>query len=356
MANVMQASSAPEFSSPEEWFHNLATRYVEVQIYFHLNQCGVFQKLKSISDPTHIASDLNLDERILRTLLEYVANVGNLLEIHDDDAVHITDFGHSVLNRYSKTNGEMTTYNMFDVRTGAWGPVWHNLGKMLRKESIYGQDFSRSGNFAADGLFKLAAPLISTVQETVELFEATTIVEIGPTSGLLAQLASIKSINGIRLLGLDVKQESLDDARNLADERGNNDIQWLRGDVNEPENWIDRISDGERVLYFSCHFHEFLSHGRPRLESALSKIHNAATTVGTLILEQPRLEQEDKNSVDPTKWLYAQSNVLIHHLIKNAKILSSNEWEEFLRSTGCKSIQVKPTNAYGFNGYVGKVN
>ncbi len=354
MGDRIEPRDTPEFTSPEEWFHNLATRYVEVQIYFHLNQCGVFQELQNPVKTDKIAAVLNLDERILHTLLDYAANVGDILEQDEEQQFRLTEFGARVLDRYSKKNGDQISYNMFDVRTGAWGPVWNNLGEMLKNNLEYGVDFVRSGNFAADGLFKLAAPLGPSVKQAATSLDATAIVEIGPTSGLLAQLSTNPDNGEFKYVGLDVKQESLDDARKLADARGENQIEWLLGNVNNPENWIDKLDNHQSVLYFSCHFHEFLSHGQEKLEEALTIINNRANTCGTLVLEQPRLNKDDRNLVPPTKWLYAQSNVLIHHLIKNAKILDTDEWNSFLRKSGCHDVSVESTRGYGFSAFVGQ--
>src|SRR6218665_2255965 len=109
------------------------------------------------------------------------------------------------------------------------------------------------------------------------------------------------------------------------------------------------------VLYFSCHFHEFLSHGQARVEQALQVLTAQPQTAGILALEQPRLESEQRADTTPTRWLYAQSNVLIHHLIKNARILTGAQWQELLRRGGCSAVRVEPTRGFGFSAYVDAV-
>jgi hypothetical protein len=116
---------------------------------------------------------------------------------------------------------------------------------------------------------------------------------------------------------------------------------------------MDALAQDARVMYFSCHFHEFLSHGTGVVERALRELTAATNTAGILALEQPRLEPELREGTSSTQWLYAQSNVLIHHLIKNARILYGAEWEELLRNGGCGDVWVEETKGFGFNAYVG---
>ncbi len=353
----MEGTGAQEastgFADPQEWFHRLATHYVEAQIYFHLNQCGVFQKLQEGASAAAMAAALDLDERILQSLLDYVADVGDIASVDAEGVFRLTPFGQAVVARYSKVNGERVSYNMFDVRIGAWGPVWVNLGDMLRKTKAYGTDVHRTGEFAADGLFKLAAPLAEAVQRAADQLGATAIVELGPTSGILAQLACAPGGGKRRYAGVDIKPESLEAASRLARERGVDFIAWLYGNAFEPAAWMGTLHEEKRVLYFSCHFHEFLSHGVPLVEGALRELTAAPNTAGILALEQPRLEQELRDGSSPTRWLYAQSNVLIHHLIKNARILYGSEWQELLRRGGCSEVWVEGTRGFGFSAYIG---
>jgi SAM-dependent methyltransferase len=353
----MDATGALDASSgcsdPEEWFHRLATHYVEAQIYFHLNQCGVFQELSAGATAGELAVTLDLDERILQSLLEYAADVGEIICADSTGVFHLTSFGQAVTGRYRKVNGDRTTYNMFDVRVGAWGRVWVNLGEMLRKTKIYGVDLHRAGEFAADGLFKLASPLAEAVQRTADRLAATAVVELGPTSGILAQLAAVPGGDKRRYAGVDISPESLEFARRLARERGVDSISWHHGDVFEPAGWLEAFAQDRRVMYFSCHFHEFLSHGSAVLERALRELTAAPNTAGILALEQPRLAPEQRASTSSTRWLYAQSNVLIHHLIKNARILSGSEWQELLRKGGCGEVWVEDTKGFGFYAYIG---
>lgn len=343
--------AAPSSGDPETWFHCLATHYVEAQIYFHLNQCGAFRGLLDGATVPELAADLGLNGHVLQSLLEYAADVGEIVSAPVEGRFGLTPFGRTVVDRYGKMHGDRVIYNMFDVRVGAWGPVWTNLGELLRNTKTYGVDVHRAGDFAADGLFKLAGPLAATVDRAAATLGATTVVELGPTSGILAQLASSRGDR--RYVGIDVKQESLDWASRLAREQGIASISWRQGDVFAPADWAGDLARDGGVLYFSCHFHEFLSRGIPALEQALQAFTAQAATAGVLALEQPRPEHALRGKGSPTQWLYGQSNVLIHHLIKNARILYRQEWQDLLLKGGCSKVWEEQTRTFGFSAFIG---
>ncbi len=341
-------------TTPEQWFHQLATHYVEAQIYFHLNQSGVFGRLHAGATVSELASELQLDEHVLGCLLDYASNIGEIIRARPGGGFELTPFGHEVTTRYGRSNGDEQTYNIFDVRVGAWGPVWSGLGDMLRRSKAYGVDIHRAGEFAADGLFKLAAPLAGAVERIAQRVEATAVVEIGPTSGIMAMMASsAEGTRGRRYVGVDIKPQSLAFADRLARQRGVDAIEWIEGDLFQPDGWLCAVAEEQRVLYFSCHFHEFLSQGRPQVIDAVRALTAMTNTAGVMALEQPRLEPEQREQVSSPRWLYTQSNVLIHHLIKNARILSGLEWSDLLTEGGCSHVWTEETDGYAFNAYVG---
>jgi len=348
-------SSEPE-QNPEAWFHELATHYVEAQIYFHLNQAGVFERLPGGGSTAEIAAELELDAHVLGCLLEYAAAVGSVVRVREDGVFELTSFGHQVAERYGRSNGDAQTYNLFDVRVGAWGPVWSSLGAMLTKQQTYGVDFHRAGEYAADGLFKLAAPLAGAIDAIAGELEATTVVELGPTSGIMAMLASKPSGAARRYVGIDIKPESLAFADRLARQHGVDSIEWVEGDLFSPDSWLPRLENDRRVLFFSCHFHEFLAHGRSRVEAAMQTFNDQTNTAGVVALEQPCLDADEREGVSTARWLYTHSNVLIHHLIKNARILSGAQWHQLLLDGGSRHVWTEDTDGFGFSAYVGSTS
>jgi hypothetical protein len=338
---------------PETWFHSLATHYVEAQIYFHLNQAGVLGALRGAGLPgtsvSALAARLNLDEKILGVLCDYTANVGVLIERIGSN-YRISEFGERVLSRYQRVNGDQTTYNLFDVRIGAFGPVWGHLKPLLDQSITYGKELRRVGDYAADGLFKLAAPLAPNVQRVADRVSSHVVVEIGPTTGILAQLAET---NRDRVyVGVDIKSKSLRDAEAHASRRGVTGIRWVLGDLFEPQQWLASLPAGP-VLFFSAHFHEYLQHGRERVVGSIQRMAQHPGAAAIVMLEQPRLEPADRDAVSETRWLYSHSNVLIHHLIKNALILTDREWKQLLVDGGFSRVTLEETGGFAFTSYVG---
>ena len=69
-------------------------------------------------------------------------------------------------------------------------------------------------------------------------------------------------------------------------------------------------------------------------------------------IEQPRLEKETRRLISPARWLYSHSNILIHHLIKNGRILSRDEWTEIFKDGGAAAVDVRPTGYLEYQAYV----
>ena len=69
-------------------------------------------------------------------------------------------------------------------------------------------------------------------------------------------------------------------------------------------------------------------------------------------MEQPRIPPEARSEVGESTWLYSQSNVLIHHLIGNGRILSHDQWLELFVSAGCTLESCDPLGFLGYKMYV----
>jgi hypothetical protein len=64
------------------------------------------------------------------------------------------------------------------------------------------------------------------------------------------------------------------------------------------------------------------------------------------------LPAEDRSKVTDTLWLYSQSNVLIHHLIGNGRILSRDAWIDVGRRAGCSRVSDRPCNYLGYRAFL----
>ena len=54
----------------------------------------------------------------------------------------------------------------------------------------------------------------------------------------------------------------------------------------------------------------------------------------------------------PAVWSYHASNVLIHHLIDNGRILTRHEWLALFTGAGARIERISPTGFLGYNAYV----
>jgi len=338
--------------SPESWFHRRATSYVEAQILFHLNQAGVFRLLSETGEQTApaIAGALRLDASATDALLDYVFEVDELLERDQAHRYSLSEFGRRVLERFSTTTtAGAAAVNMFDVRVGAYGPVWQNLGAMLTQSGRYGHDFHREGRYAEDGVFKLAMRFWNSLIEHVEAPGVESLVEVGLTTGLIERLGERYPDHA--LYGLDRSQEAIDRSAARAATRAVTNVCWIQGDYFDPQSWCAAIDASRKGVLYSLHFHELMACGEERFVAVLRRLKEALPQWTVVAFEQPRLPHGDRATTPETLWLYAQSNILIHHLIGNGRILSRDAWIALGHEAGCRAVTDRECNYLGYRAF-----
>lgn len=340
--------------SPESWFHRRATFYVESQVLFHLNQAGVLKLLNLGGAHTalQIAESLQLETGATDALLDYVFEVDDLLDRDQENRYSLSEFGKKIVDRFSDMKAEAAdqSINMFDVRVGAYGPVWQNLGRMMSGDGRYGRDFHREGRYAENGVFKLAMKFWNSLIEHIEESGADRIVEVGLTTGLLEKLG--ERYPGHLLYGLDKSKRTIEHNAESALAKEIKNIRWIHNDYFDPNGWCKAIAaEGSGIIY-SLHFHELMAQGEDRFVETLRKLKAALPNWSLIAFEQPRLPHTEKTSVSETLWLYSQSNILIHHLIGNGKILSRDAWIELGHQAGCQRVTDRACNYLGYRAFV----
>lgn len=335
--------------TPEVWFHHLGTQYVLAQILFHLNQKGVFNDLleQGPSRVQEIATRLKLQEKTLDCLLDYVLNVDHLLSRDGQGRYSFTEFGRAVLKRYERVDNGQRHFNFLDVRIGGYGNVWSALGELLSGKARYGHEVKRDGRFAEDGLYKSSIGFVPAIRAVVKNARPDGIIEWGVNSGILERLADPSSTT--QMWGLDRSQRAIDKALDRIPTQIRPHIQWMPTDLFEPEKWATSLKHLKAPLFFSVHFHEFMAEGEDRVRTFLKKLGTLFPNAHVLALEQPRLPDSEREVLAENLWLYSHSNILIHHLIGNGRILSTDGWTQLFNSAGCRLIQCEPT---GYLGYV----
>ena len=366
LAGVRNESATPKAvvadgtdTSPASWFHNHATNYVETQMLFHVNQVGVLDELRRngpCSVP-EIARRLNLSAEVLDPVLDYLHGVSDLLLRDERLRYFLSDFGHEIIARFSTTNAHGNSQiNMFDVRVGCYGPVWANLTGMLQGEKVYGLDFVREGRFAEDGVLKLSGRFWPALERIVEDLEVETALEIGLTTDLMSRLHA--KWPSMRLFGLDRNETTLRAAakRFSAGQVGGGIAPvWIAGDLFKSDGWKNQICNpagSGRGLIYSLHFHEFMARGYDAVVDLLRTLRHQFPNWHVVALEQPILPEANRSQYSDVEWLYAQSNVLIHHLIGNGRILTTEDWHRLAQDAGCRVLSDKPCNYLGYRAYL----
>jgi hypothetical protein len=332
--------------SPELWFHRTATLYVAAQALYHLNECGVIASLaEAPATAAELSRRLTLDERLLSGLLSYLARVDPIIGRGADGRYEITAFGRRALERYSHREDGRTSYNLFDVRVGGYGPVWAALGDLLRGRAVYGREISRAGGGAARGLRRSAGGLLPALRRAADAAGAAAVVEVGVDAGLLARLAAERP--GLDATGVDLSDEELAAAREAA---GPVPARWIRGDFFAPAEWAAQAGPG-RLLVFTLHLHELAARGAARVRDALAALGRARPGTVFAAFEQPLLPDAARAELPEAEWLYAQSNVLIHELVGKGRVLSESEWSALLTEAGGRDVRVEPTGYLGYTTF-----
>ena len=258
----------------------------------------------------------------------------------------MTAFGQTVLQRYGRGTSEGVQVNMFDVRVGAYGPVWAGLGGMLDGSTPYGRGVARAGEEAATALYTICTRMAPALRAVVADLDIEQAVELGVTTGLLEQLSGM----GLRLHGLDRSAAALEAAEQRRIAAGADPVAWISHDLFEP-TWADDLASGGIGVLFSVHFHEIISGGEDRLVTLLEALGQRLPGWFVVAMEQPRLREDEEDSTSRSEWLYAQSNVLIHHLIGNGRILTDHQWIALFARAGLKQVQIKEMNFLGYRSH-----
>jgi flavin-dependent dehydrogenase len=358
-ASAEAAPSDGAEASPASWFHRRATDYVATQMLFHVNQVGVLDYLRR-NGPCgvqELAERLGLSADILDPILDYLYGVDDLLNRDGQNRYSLSDYGHRIIDRFATTDRDGISHiNMFDVRVGGYGPVWANLTAMLKGESVYGKDIVRDGRFAEAGVLKISGKFWPALERVVEDLGVENALEIGLTTDLLSRLHA--KWPTMRLFGLDRNDAAVSAAaERFASVRsgGGTDPEWIVGDLFEPETWRDRIdvsSHSGRGLIFSLHFHEFMAKGYDAVAGLLRGLREDFPGWYLVALEQPILPETNRAQYSDVEWLYAQSNVLIHHLIGNGRILTTEEWHRLAGDAGCRVVSDRPCDYLGYRAYL----
>lgn len=339
--------------TPESWFHRRAAFYVETQVLFHLNEVGVWTLLSDGEAHTaeRIAEMLALNPQVTAALLDYVFEVDDMLIRDGEQRYSLSGFGMRVVERFSARRSDgQRKLNMFDVRVGAYGVVWRNLSEMLTGKSQYGRELRRDGRYAEEGVSKLAPNFYSIILEYLHQLGPAAVLEVGVGTGLLEKVA--ESYTATAFYGLDKNEAALRLKGDSASSKRVGNMRWILADYFDVETWLPIVEAECRGIIYSLHFHELLSRGEARFVDTLRKLRIALPNWTVIALEQPRLPHSAREGTAEALWLYAQSNVLIHHLIGNGRILDAESWVDLGHRAGCHDVEQRACGYLGYTAFV----
>lgn len=295
--------------TPDGWFDERATHFVEAQVLFHLKRAGVFDLLEDGTPRAaeQIAEELDLHGATLTTLLEYVHGVDSLLERDAEGNFRISAFGGQVLGRRVRDGVSGRHLDLFDVRVGSYQPIWSRLDRLLESRDPRGPA----------GL--ATTHLLPCLLRLIDELELNRIVELGVGQGLLGR--SVRARPGLTAFGLDMDQQTLDAAMHAAYDLEVDGIAWLQADVFEPDAWVGTVlGAGPAALFTTC-CHALVREGGAKLQAALRTLTRRLPGWYLLVLEQERL----------------------------GRLLAREGYVEIFTGAGCHVERVEPL---GFGDYV----
>ena len=341
-----------QHAEAEKWFHQKATDYVVAQAMFHLNQEGVLRKMASTMESIRaevLGAELGLDSDKLDSLLFYLSAVDRVFITEEPGRYALSEFGRAVVERYGKQTAEGLCVNMFDVRVGAYGPVWTGIGEMLSNRAVYGEDIKRAGQFSESGLYATARGMAQSLLDALVHTQGP-VVEMGVETGLLEQVG--KARPELPLWALDRSANAIAKCTQLAAKEGVNGIHPLEADLFQVNTWAGQLPRDHAGTFFTIHLHEFMAAGRKRMVEMVGSIQRSFPGWRWVFFEQDRPDAERPPGVLDRDWYASHSNILIHHFIKNGSILKQSEWTELISDGGAIVESVEESGYLDYKRYI----
>jgi hypothetical protein len=164
--------------------------------------------------------------------------------------------------------------------------------------------------------------------------------------GRTAQVVRLKApYTSSSRVGLDRSEAALGSAGSRAGEQPG--LGWVQGELFEGSF----ARDLEPGVLFTVHLHELAAQGD--LAGELARLRPQLAGWRLVAFEQP-LPEEAPADRRQAEWLYAWSNVLIHHLIGNGCIHSDAGWRDLLARAGLELESAEPLGYLGYRAYVAR--
>ena len=343
-----------KYESSEDWFHTLASQYTIAQILFHLNQVGVFPYLyrHQAAHTESIAKDLDLNLTVLNYLLDYVYSTDVLLDRDAQGAYSFSEFGKAIIKRFGKEKEGVIQLNFFDVRVGGYEPIWSSLSDILKGDKVYGKDVVRRGEYSESALHVLSQRILPSLSRIVNNYEPKSVCEFGVASTLLVNLG--KSRSDLACYGVDYSAKAIADAKAFLSHQERARFTWIEDDLFNSRPWMRQLAK-QGNLFFTLHFHEFMSYGRDAVAALVRDLHQRFPGDYLVAFEEPRPRQDESQRMPKAQWLYAHANILIHELCMKGSILPEADWINLFSEAGLELVEILPTGFLLYNAYIFKL-
>jgi len=307
---------------------DLAERYLQnfiaSQVLFTLFNIGFLDKcVENKVNIQSFAKENQLDERVLRSLCDYLYSLKILKKIENEYS--LDSIGEILVKR---------SRGLFDLWY-AYQPVLYNLESILKKERLYGKDIVRREKYVAKGSGKvgkfLTVPLVINI---IQEHNFKKILDLG--CGDAEFLISLCENNANhQCIGIDISPEAVAHAKERIKKKNLEDrIKICEGDIFDLDKVTDKLDADVLTSFFVLH--EFLFSGDEKIVKFFKKCKKLFEGKYLIICEFSRQTNEELR-MKPSLNLDYQ---LIHDLT-NQGLISREEWKGIFKKTGYTLIKEK---------------
>jgi SAM-dependent methyltransferase len=226
----------------------------------------------------------------------------------------------------------------------SYGCVASNITRLLRGEDHYGSSIFRDGRSLSEHCATLFRNYHTpTVLTALKEFDGKKILDLGCGGGQFLIDACLQS-DEIEGIGIDISEDAIDFARNLAQENGLEDrVRFIVGDAFNPESWGNNCLSVDVISAVGV-VHEHFRSGEDAVIDILNIYAKLLENgVKAFILGEPEIRYDlQKNDVD----LY-----LVHIFTAQGYPRYREEWLDLFEKTKltCRNVYTRPDAGPRFN-------
>lgn len=332
---IYNSSNKPNPSKPAA---KLLHEYTKTHIIHALIETKVFKLLNVAGESgltiAEIVAKTDLYDRFLKSILEYMVLTKELISKKGEK--YILEKGNEWLF------DESLRFELL-LGLGAYQPIMSNLVDSLRKQKVYGVDYTRIGNKLAEASFGVTKENYPFVVAEFKKLGVKKIADLG--CGAAEVLISFCKLDPeLQAIGIDIDPLALEEAQKRVDNAGLTDrIKLMQGDLRDATTWNKSIVDFG-VQAFTCIgvIHEFLREGPEAVQSILKNLQKAFPGAYFMLGEFDAKSDDyylNTPLEDMQKDLWYQH--IIHPLSMQGIPISKEEWVKLCDEIGVETIHIE---------------